>query len=481
MSRTSWLALFLASAFLATAFLDTVPVGGFAIGAETKKPNVLFIAVDDLNTSLGCYGHALVKSPNIDRLAARGVRFDRAYCQFPLCSPSRVSLLTGLRPDTTRVFDLKTDFRSHLPDAITMPQAFKHSGYFVARVGKIFHYGVPGQIGTSGLDDPRSWDQVINPRGRDKDEENKLTNYTPGRGLGSAMAFLAADGTDEEQTDGKSATEAIRLLEAHQGEPFFLGVGFYRPHTPYVAPKQYFDMYPLESIKLPSNPSDDHDDIPEPAAQIRPLNYGLTDEQCRECTRAYFASISFMDAQVGRLLDALDRLQLADKTIVVLWGDHGYLLGQHGQWMKQSLFEESARVPLIIAAPAAKGDGKACPRVVETIDIYPTLADLAGIARPNDLAGASLRPLLDDPDAKWDRPAFTQVQRKDFPGRSVRTERWRYTEWHGGRKGVELYDHDNDPREFKNLAQDLQHAAVVAELRGLIRKTFADRPQGAAK
>lgn len=316
---------------------------------------------------------------------------------------SRVEL-TGLRPQTTRVFDLQTDFRTILPDAITLPQCFKRGGYFAARVGKLFHYGVPDHIGTTGLDDPRSWDQVVNPRGRDKDEESKVINYTPKRALGSAVSFYKADGTDEEQTDGKVASEAIRLLEEHHNRPFFLGVGFYRPHTPYVAPKRYFDMVPLESIKLPANPPDDHDDIPEPAALIRPLNWGLSDQQCRECTQAYFASISFMDAQVGRVLDALDRLKLADRTIVVLWGDHGYLLGEHGQWMKQSLFEESARVPLIIAAPGTKGNGHGCPRVVETIDVYPTLADLCQLAPPANLAGASLRPLLDIPSASGTGP-----------------------------------------------------------------------------
>jgi uncharacterized sulfatase len=411
-----------------------------------KKPNVLFIAVDDLNISLGCYGHPLVKSPAIDRLAARGVRFDHAYCQFPLCSPSRVSMLTGLRPQTTQIFELKTDFRTILPDAVTLPQAFQRAGYFVARVGKLFHYGVPGGIGTSGLDDPRSWNETVNPRGRDKDDEGKVTNYTPRRGLGSAMSFLVADGDDAEQTDGKSASEAIKLLEAHRDKPFFLGVGFYRPHTPYIAPKKYFDLYPLDSIALPFNPADDRDDIPDPALNIRPANYGLSDEQCRQCIQAYYASISFMDAQVGRLLDTLDRLNLSDNTIVVLWGDHGYLLGQHGQWMKQSLFEESAQVPLLIAAPHMQGNGQACRRIVETIDIYPTLCDLAGIARPANLAGVSLRPLMEAPGQAWDRPAFTQVQRGKFPGRSVRTERWRYTEWDHGAKGVELYDHENDPR-----------------------------------
>ena len=448
-------------------------VGLSSLANAAERPNVLFIAVDDLNISLGCYGHPLVKSPNIDRLAARGVRFEHAYCQFPLCSPSRVSLMTGLRPKTTRIFDLQTDFRDRLPDVVTMPQAFKNAGYFSARVGKLFHYGVPGGIGTNGLDDPKSWNQVVNPRGRDKDDEAKVTNYTPKRGLGSAMCFMVAEGTDEEQTDGKVATEAIKLLEAHAKEPFFLGVGFYRPHTPYIAPKKYFDLYPLASIKLPTNPPGDWDDVPEPAINIRPANYGLTDEQCRECTQAYFASISFMDAQVGRVLDALDRLKLADRTIVVLWSDHGYLLGEHSQWMKQSLFEESAHVPLIIAMPGEKGNGQPCPRIIETVDLYPTLADLANVKHPTDLAGISLRPLLEDPKHDWNRPAFTQVTRGKSPGHSVRTERWRYSEWGEGKDGTELYDHQADPREFKNLASDPQHAAVVAELHGLLEKAFA--------
>lgn len=439
-----------------------------------KRMNVLFIAADDLNNALGTYGHKVVKSPNIDRLAARGVRFDRAYNQFPLCSPSRVSLLTGLRPDRTRVFDLQTDFRSHLPDVVTLPQLFKNQGYFSARVGKIFHYGVPGQIGTSGLDDPASWNQFVNPRGRDKDDESKVINLTTQRGLGSAMSYLVADGADEEQTDGKVATEAIRLLEENRDKPFFLGVGFYRPHTPYVAPKKYFDMYPAERIKLPETVPGDRDDVPQPAFFTNPPNFGLNDEQLREVTRGYYAAITFMDAQVGRVLDALDRLGLAENTIVVLWGDHGYHLGEHGAWMKQSLFEESARAPLIVAAPGTKARGKGSERLVEFIDIYPTLAEVCGLSAPPHLQGKSFRPLLDDPARAWKRAAYTQVARGPqggkFMGRSVRTERWRYTEWDEGRRGVELYDHRADAREYRNLADDPRHKRTIAEMKRLLRE-----------
>jgi uncharacterized sulfatase len=445
--------------------------------AETAKLNVLFIATDDCNNDLGCYGHPLVQTPNIDRLAARGVKFERAYCQFPLCSPSRVSLMTGLRPDTTKIYDLKTDFRKRtLPDVVTLPQLFKQNGYYVARVGKMFHYGVPTDIGTPGLDDPKSWTEFYYPRGRDKDDE-KLVQRPVGAkitgGLGAALTWLAAEGTEEEQTDGKNATQAIELLEKHKDEPFFLAVGFFRPHCPYIAPKKYFDLYPLDKIQLPHGPADDLADIPAPAIQIRPPNYGFAEDDLKRAIQAYYASISFMDAQLGRVIAALDRLGLADKTVIVFWSDHGYLLGQHGQWMKQSLFEESARVPLIIAPPKTKSAGQTAKPPVELLDLYPTLADLAGIKPSRQLHGVSLRPLLEHPEGPWKRPAFTQVKRANFPGYSVRTAKWRYSEFDGGAKGAELYDEENDPHEFKNLASDPAHAATVAELKALIAKMIS--------
>jgi len=443
-------------------------------GAAQKKLNVLFIAVDDMNNDLGCYGHALVKSPNIDRLAARGVRFDRAYCQFPLCSPSRSSVLTGLRPDATRVFDLKYHFRQGLPDVVTLPQMFMKNGYYVARVGKMYHYGNPGDIGTAGLDDRVSWKERLNPAGRDKTAlEPDIMNHTPKRGLGSSMSFLAdPTGTDLEHTDGKVAAQAIALMEKHKNEPFFIGAGFYKPHCPYVTPKKYFDLYRMEDITLPPITTNTPGDYPALAlSAYKPWPYiGATPDQTREAKRAYYAAISFVDMQVGRLLDAVDRLGLRDNTVIVFWSDHGYHLGEHGLWFKQSCFEESARVPLIISVPGLKSAGQASPRMAELVDLYPTLADVAGLTPPAGLQGFSLRPLLLNPTAKWEHPAYTQVRRPQGPGHSVRTERWRYTQWVRGTHGDELYDHEKDPQELHNLAALPEYAATVAQMKALLQK-----------
>jgi len=439
-----------------------------------RRPNVLLIMADDLNDDFGTYGHRLVKSPNLDRLAARGVRFDRAYNQFPLCSPSRVSLLTGLRPDTTRIYELQTNFRTILPDAVTLPQLFKRNGYVAARVGKIYHYGNPGDIGTSGLDDPASWDTVVDPRGIDKDEEPKLTNLTPGRGLGSALAYYASPAPDEEHTDGKVATETIALLEKNKDRPFFIGAGFYRPHCPFIAPRKYFDLYPIDRIPAPASSPDTLAQVPPAAWFTTPPNWGVSELGQRESIRAYYASISFLDANVGRLLDALDRLRLADNTIVVFISDHGYQLGERGQWMKQTLFERSARAPLMIAGLGIAAKGRASTRLVEFLDLYPTLADLARLSPPAGLHGRSLTPLLKNPQAAWNHPALTQVRRggggTTFMGYSVRTEKWRYTEWDGGKRGVELYNEVEDPREMHNLASDPAHRDTVAEMQRLLQR-----------
>jgi uncharacterized sulfatase len=448
------------------------PNGAPNAAAALGTPNVLLIMADDLNNDLGTYGHPQVKSPNLDRLAARGVRFDRAYNQFPLCSPSRVSLLTGLRPDTTRVHELQTDFRTVLPDVVTLPQMFRRHGYFAARVGKIYHYGNPGQIGTSGLDDPASWEVFVNPRGIDKDEEGQLTNFTPTRGLGSALAYYASPAADEEHTDGKVATETIALLEKNQDRPFFIGAGFYRPHCPFIAPRKYFDLYPLDRIAAPAASPDSR--APPAAWFTTPPHWGVSEQGQRESIRAYYASISFLDANVGRILDALDRLRLTDNTIVVFLSDHGYHLGEQGQWMKQTLFERSARAPLIVAGPGIPSTGRATSRVVEFLDVYPTLAALTGVRAPQGLHGRSLTPLLKNPEAKWDHPALTQVRRgpaaSAYMGYSIRTEKWRYTEWDKGKRGAELYNEVDDPHESNNLAADPKHQHVVVDMQRLLRR-----------
>ena len=443
--------------------------------ADAKPKNVLFIVSDDLNNSLGCYGHYLVKSPNIDRLAQRGVRFDHAYCQYPLCNPSRASFLTGMRPDQTGIYENGTHFRTRHSDVVTLPERFRQAGYYVARVGKLFHYGVPLQIGTSGLDDPQSWEQFVNPRGRDRDDEPKIFSLTPGQ-FGGTLSWLAADGTDEEQTDGIGAAAAVQLLEQHKDRPFFLAVGFYRPHTPYVAPKPYFEKYPTDKIELAKVPANDWTDIPPIASSKKPEQSKLTDPLRREAIQAYFASISFMDAQVGIVLAALDRLGLADNTIVVFTSDHGYHLGEHGQWQKQSVFEESARVPMIVSAPGKKGNGKGTTRMAELVDLYPTLVDLCELEAPAHLAGKSLAPLLDGPAGPGVKKySLSQVQHRGLDkgqppvmGYSIRTERFRYTEWGGGDLGTELYDHETDPKELDNKVNDTKYAKHLKEMRGLM-------------
>ena len=437
-------------------------------GEESGRLNVLFIAIDDLNTRLGCYGFEHIVSPHIDALSKRGVRFDWAYCQYPSCGPSRASVLTGLRPDTTGIVSNRIVFREHLPDALTLPQWFRQNGFHAARVGKIFHQDNPTDIGTSGPDDPESWDEVVNPRGRDKDEEHLLTNYTPDLPLPDRMCYLKADGDDVEQTDGKVVDETIRLLEKHREGPFFIAAGLYRPHIPYIAPKRYFDCYSLDKTVLPQIAPDYRNRVPAAALASTPLwpNFGVSPEHARECVLAYDACVSFVDAQIGRLMAAVDAMGLAERTVIVLWGDHGYHLGEHGLWRKNSLFEESTRAPLIILAPGA-GEG-VCSKPVEFVDIFPTVCEAAGVPVPERLDGVSLMPLLRNPRLPWSRPAWSQVQFGTTPGRSLRTEEWRYTEWgEDGEEGMELYDETEDPCEVHNLVQD--RPDIVGEMSGLLR------------
>jgi arylsulfatase A-like enzyme len=455
--------------------------------AADPRPNVLFIVSDDLNCFLGCYGDPLAKTPNIDRLAARGVRFERAYCAFPLCGPSRNSFLTGLYPNATGIHSNAQIFRQSIPSQVSMPQAFRLAGYFAARVGKLYHYNVPKSVGTNGHDDPGSWELEINPAGVDRlEEEPRIFSLREGE-FGGTLSWYASPKGDREHTDGIMADDAAWVLERcgrDRSRPFFLAVGFYRPHTPYVAPQTpYFGMYPESAMPLVTGVEEDERDLPKAALGSRkPEQATLTDPQRRQAQQAYRASISFMDAQVGRVLDALERHGLAESTIVVFTSDHGYHMGEHGLYQKMSLFEESARVPLIIAAPTRCRPGGVAASPVSQVDLFPTLATLCGVEHPKNLQGQNLAPMLADPSTTGRGWAVTQVirgsnlgrvspksdsgagARRQFSGYSLRTPRWRYTEWDEGHEGRELYDHDSDPKEITNLASLPAHATTVAEL-----------------
>jgi uncharacterized sulfatase len=439
-----------------------------ALASSTRaaeKLNVVLIAVDDMNNDLGCYGHQVVRSPAIDSLAARGVRFDRAYCQYPVCNPSRVSLLAGRRPDTTGIMDLQTPPRTYLKDVVFLPQYFRQHGYYTAHIGKIFHTG-------EAFEDPPSWDFEIRETGKHPPQSAVIREKRIERPQKYTIEWNELRSSDAETADGVVARQSSETLErlAAGKTPFFLAVGFRRPHAPYAAPKKYFDLYPPHRIGPLDEPADHLKAIPT-AAFTYPLGTPpLTPDERAECVAAYWACITFVDAQIAVVLDALDRLDLWKNTLVVFYSDHGYHLGEHGgMWHKMSLFEQSARVPLIIAAPRIAGTGKASSRLVELVDVYPTVVDLCGLPAVEGLEGKSLRPLLEDPNANWTDAAYTQVRRGDIMGRSVRTARFRYTQWDEGRAGTELYDHDADPKEYSNLADDPKWASVRAQHRRLLR------------
>jgi arylsulfatase A-like enzyme len=440
-----------------------------------KRMNVLFIISDDLNNAMGCYGHPLVKTPNLDKLVTRGVRFDRAYCQFPLCGPSRNSMLTGLYPNTNGILQNSQIFRQTIPKHHSLPQAFRLEGYFAGRIGKLYHYNVPKSVGTNGHDDPGSWELELNPAGCDRlEEEPHIFSLRPGS-FGATLSWYASPKGDQYHTDGMLAADAEWVLErcARQPDrPFFLAVGFYRPHTPYVSPKPYFDRYPEADMPVVKGVKADRADLPAPAlGSFKKEQENMTDELRRQCVQAYFASVTFMDAQVGRILAALDRLGLDDNTIVVFTSDHGYHLGEHGLWQKMSVFEESARVPLIIVAPNMPAKGGVSRDPVGLIDLYPTLAELCDVKAPDTLQGQSLVPMLKDPRATGRGWTISQVSRNRpkkqggrYYGYSLRTPRWRYTEWAEGQQGRELYDHETDPQELTNLAGKSVHTKTVNRL-----------------
>lgn len=454
--------------------------------ATAKPLNVLFIAVDDLRPEIGCYGAAHMKTPNLDRLAASGVLFERAYCQVAVCNPSRNSLLSGCRPDTTGVFDNQHFLRPNMPDLVTLPQHFKNHDYTTLSLGKVFHHSErePG-------DDPLSWsepawyhgepykhwfakeslDYVKQLKALPKDKQPKQLRAAP---------FEAADESDDVYPDGQTALKAIETLQRLKtdAKPFFLAVGFVKPHLPFTCPQKYWDLYPESSIQLAANAARPKD-APEPAfhSNYELRSYGtvpekgaIPDEMALKLIRGYRACVSFMDAQLGRVLAELDRLGLSENTVVVLWGDHGYHLGENGVWTKMTNFELGTRTPLLLSAPGMKTAGKRSAAFVELVDLYPTLAELCSLPLLKQLEGTSFAPLLENPDCEWKKAVFSQYQRPGKPplmGRSIRTRDWRYNEWRdpkGNLVGTELYDEQNDPQENVNLANDPAHAETRRDL-----------------
>ncbi len=440
--------------------------------AANPAYNVLFLAVDDLRPELGCYGHPLIKSPNIDRLAAQGLRFNRAYCQEALCNPSRASLLTGLRPATLGVFDLATHFRDRKPDVVTLPQIFKKNGYTSISLGKIFHT-------TNGNhDDNESWSELPwrGPAGQPEEPDGPERANPKGKKKGKAasadhsdtLPFGDPDCDDDGLLDGKIATHALAVLQRIRDKPFFLGVGFHKPHLPFVSPKKYWGFYKVSDLKLAPNPflpKDAPAFASNDASELRryrdvPDAGPVSDEAALHLIHAYYACVSYVDSQVGRVLAELDRLGLREKTIVILWGDHGYHLGEHGTWTKRTNWEIATRAPLIISVPGQKTAGATTEALVEFVDIYPTLAELCQIAPPANLEGKSFRLLLENPRCDWKTAAFS-IYPKDIPGagkgfgRAMRTDRYRLVEWSASgseKRSYELYDHATDPQENVNAA-----------------------------
>lgn len=498
---------FLKAGLAAGACAGLASVMPSVLEAKENGYNVLFIAVDDLRPELGCYGVSKAKTPNIDALAARGTQFNRAYCQQAVCSPTRTSLLTGCRPDTTKVYNLEDHFRKFIPDVVTLPQYFKQQGYFTQGLSKIYH---------PGLDDPASWsvphwqpkapnygdpeavkaiqDQIQSMKAQGKyvapgpvESDSKTgvnTKIRPGT-IPKGPAWESDDVPDNKLADGMTADKAIECLGELKDKKFFLAVGFLKPHLPFVAPKKYYDLYADTKFTVADNPF-----APKDCPEVAVTNWGelraykgmpkdgapMTDKIALELIRGYHAAASYTDAQIGRVVGELDRLGLREKTIIVLWGDHGWQLGEHGQWCKHTNFEEATRVPLIISAPNQKNKGAKTDSFAEFVDVYPTLCSLAGLPKPKGLEGTSLVPVMNNPKVSVKTAAFSQYPRPgNIMGYTMRTDRYRYTEWSEKGKdpmGVEMYDYKAEPEGNVNIANLPENKELAAKLSKMLHDGY---------
>jgi len=444
---------------------------------QNEKMNILFIIADDLTaTAVSSYENKVCNTPNIDQLASEGVRYTMAYSQYPVCGPSRASMMSGYYPNATKTFGYVSGRKNIGPDRKMLPQLFKDKGYYTARVSKIYHMGVPIDIetGSNGQDDEASWTERFNSQGPEWKAmgEAELVQGNPDSSIerkgGNVMTIVKADGDDMVHSDGKTARKAIALIKKHKNKPFFLAVGFVRPHVPFVAPKSYFETYPFEQVILSKKVDGDWDDIPK-----RGINYvtsvkgQMSIDQQKKAVSAYYASVSYMDAQVGKVLNTLKEEGLEDNTIVIFTSDHGFHLGEHDFWMKVSLHEESVRVPMIIKVPGKKP--AVCNSFVELLDLYPTIAELAGLKPSKHMQGKSLVKTLEKPKYKVRDMAFSVTQ----GGKSflLRTDEWAYIQYNeDASAGIELFDMKNDPKQFTNLAEMPEYKKVVTNFQKKLKK-----------
>jgi len=455
----------------------------FSFGYSDDKPNVLFIISDDLTTTaLSNYENKACHTPNIDKLASEGMRYTHTYCQSPFCGPSRASMMFGYYPSATTTYGYTSGRENVGETRKSWAQLFKDNGYYTARVSKIYHMGVPGDIekGSDGTDDEASWTERFNspgPEWKAGGEAELVQNNPYGlkpRQGGNVMTIVKADGDDLVHSDGKTAEKASELIRKHKDKPFFLAVGFVRPHVPFVAPKKYFEPYPYEQIVLPPKVVNDWDDIPERGINyVTSVNARMSEEQEKKAVAGYYAAVSYMDAQVGKVLKTLEEEGLEDNTIVIFTSDHGFHLGEHRFWMKVSLHEESVRIPMIIKVPGKKPG--ICHSLTELMDLYPTVAELAGLKYSEHLQGRSLVQTLDDPQTEVRDCAFVVTSRRGRIEFLLRTKKWAYIQYdEDAGSGIELFDMEYDPKQYNNLANNPKYESIVNEFQEKLKKRLED-------
>ena len=439
----------------------------FRIGCDSEKPivekvdkNVLFIIVDDLNTTLGCYGHTVVKTPNIDKLAESGVKFNHAYCNYAVCGPSRGSLLTGLRPESIGILDNRTPLQGVLGDKITLPNLFRMNGYYTMSLGKVFH-------GSVEHNDPKAWDEIYGYTATEIGKTGEGRNMTDD--VLKWCHWQAAEGEDEDQADGQIAKKAVEFIKSKKEKPFFLAVGFHKPHDPFIAPKKYFDMYPLEICNPPVLPVGWEPPYKHTLPGETKTFNKFTEQDKREFLRSYYACTSFTDAQVGKLIAALKETGQLDNTLIILFGDHGYHLGEHNWWNKVTIFEKGTNAPFIMAGQSVGQKGVVSDAMFEYIDIYPTLAELLHLKNtPDYLEGKSFAEVVKKPALPFRPEVRAIIGRGEMLGKMVKNEKYRYIEWDNGKMGRELYDQKNDPIEYNNLAENPDYSKIVGEMKILL-------------